>query len=123
LISFADIGFELPDVDIVGTEIENTRAQETARKTDRGARPSGRAVSRAGDSWRLGRHGLCCADADAGDSYSAIDAAIRRWQRVTGEPAILCGSGKSFAAVTKERARTAAKARAPRQAAGKREAA
>jgi ParB-like chromosome segregation protein Spo0J len=118
----ADIGLGLADVDIVGRKAENTGAQTAARKTDRGASSSGRVVSRAGDLWRLGGHELRCA-ADAGDSYAAIDATIQRWQRVTGEPAILSGSGKSFADVAKERTRTAAKARAPRQAAGKREAA
>jgi ParB-like chromosome segregation protein Spo0J len=119
----AAIGFELADVDIVVNEAEKTDSQRAAPKPDRGAGTSGRTVSRAGDLWRLGEHELRCGETGPDGSYAAVDAAIRRWQRVTGQPAMLAASGKSFAAVAKERAGTAAKARAPRQAAGKREAA
>jgi ParB-like chromosome segregation protein Spo0J len=116
-------GFQIDDSDIVRDEVDEAASQSTAGKDNDGAFSSGSAVSRAGDLWRLGGHELRCADAGLGGSYAAVDAAIRRWQRVTGQSAILAGSGKSFAAVAKERARTAAKARAPRQAVGKREAA
>src|SRR5262249_27436792 len=120
---FSDIGFQLADVDIVGSKAENTGAQSAARKTDRDASASGRSVSRAGDLWRLGGHELRCGDSGPEGSYAAADAAVRHWQPVTGEPARLAGSGKTLGAAAKDGARTAAKARGPHQAAGKREAA
>jgi ParB-like chromosome segregation protein Spo0J len=120
--TLADIGFQLDDVDIISNEPEKIGDQSAAPKTDRAAGTSNRTISRAGDLWLLGPHQLQCSDG-GDDSYAAVDAAIRRWQRVTGQPAMLAASGKSFAAVVKERAGTAAKVRAPRQAAGKQEAA
>jgi hypothetical protein len=67
---------------------------------------------------------LLCGDRKEVQSYAAIDAAIRRWQRLTGKSAKLAGFGKTFQAVEKERARTAASdiATSP-SAAAKREAA
>jgi ParB-like chromosome segregation protein Spo0J len=119
----AAIGFELDDVDIVGNAAEQTgSSQRTAPKTDRGASTPGCAVSRVGDLWLLGGHQLQCG-IGTDDSYAAVDAAIRRWQRVAGKSATLAGAGRSFAAIAKERASGAGQDTGPRQPNAKREAA
>jgi hypothetical protein len=77
-------GFELSEIDLrigvaVGPAVDD-------RGRDQRSRPERRApVARAGDTWALGPHRLVCADDAAG--FSALDAAIRRWQAVTGESA------------------------------------
>jgi hypothetical protein len=117
----AAIGFELDDVDIVCKESEPTGSQSVP-KTDRGARTSGRTVSRANDIWLLGPHQLRCADAGEHDTYAYVDAAIRRWQRVAGKTAMLAGVGKTFAQIQSKRSRTAADHSGPSQAPTKSEA-
>jgi ParB-like nuclease domain len=115
----AAIGFELDDVDIVCNETEKT-GNQIVRKTDRGPRTSGRLVSGAGDVWLLGPHQLRCGDAGDDASYAPIDGAIQHWQRVAGQSATLADSGKSFAAIAKERASSAqrgSRASAKREAA------
>lgn len=98
------IGFELNDVDIVGNDAEQiVSINRTAAKPDRGAGISDRPVSRAGDLWLLGGHQLQCG-IGTNDSYAAVDAAIRCWQRATGRSTTLGAGGKSFAAIAKERA-------------------
>lgn len=112
------IGFELGNVDIVPEK----GGSQAAQNIDRGACTLGRPVSRAGDVWLLGPHHLRCGEADDEDSYAAIDAAIRRWQRAAGKAGNLAGAGKSFAEVENERASTAPAGPACGQAATKQEA-
>jgi len=116
------IGFELDDVDIVCNEPEKADSQ-TGSKTDRGPCTSGRPVSSAGDVWLLGPHQLRCGDAGDHASYAAIDGAIQHWQRVAGQSATLADSGKTFAAIAKERASSAQCGSRPSRAPAKREAA
>jgi hypothetical protein len=116
------IGFELDDVDIVCNEPEKADSQ-TGSKTDRGPCTSGRPVSGAGDVWLLGPHQLRCGDAGDHASYAAIDGAIQHWQRVAGQSATLADSGKTFAAIAKERASSAQCGSRPSRAPAKREAA
>jgi ParB-like nuclease domain len=114
----AAIGFELDDVDIICNEPKKAGSQSSARRGS----TSGDTVSRADDLWLLGAHQLRCGDADI-DSYAAIDAGIRRWQRVAGKSAMLSGTGKSFAEIENERASTDLLDPARREAPAKREAA
>jgi hypothetical protein len=102
----AAIGFELDNVDIVCNETEKT-GNQIVRKADRGPCTSGRPVSGAGDVWLLGPHQLRCGDTGDHASYAAIDGAIQHWQRVAGQSATLADSGKTFAAIAKERASSA----------------
>jgi hypothetical protein len=116
----AAIGFQLDDVDILCDQAEKSGSQ-TAPKADRGTCTSNRPVTRAGDMWLLGHHQLRCGDADNDASYVAIDAAIERWQRLSGKSAMLGDAGKIFAEVKDERASTVVPDLACRQAAAKRE--
>jgi hypothetical protein len=67
-------------------------------------------------------HRLLCGDVDDQNAFASIDAAIRRWQRCTGQPAMLANTGKSFQEIENERAGTvsANAARIPAAAAKRR---
>ena len=73
---------------------------------------AGEAVARPGDTWALGPHRLACALAPDAGAYLAIDAAIRRWQALSGESARLHPGGPAFEEV--ERAGRRPKAADPR---------
>ena len=60
-------------------------------------------VARAGDAWTLGPHRLVCADDCDAAGFSAIDAAIRRWQAATGDSARLHPGGETFDEVARGR--------------------
>jgi hypothetical protein len=116
-------GFDISEVELV---LDNGN-QASAGKSDREVlteSSSDSAVCQQDDQWLLGEHRLLCGDTKDNQSYAAIDAAIRRWQRFTGKSAKLAGIGKTFQAVEKERASTAAsKIVSSPSAAAKREAA
>jgi hypothetical protein len=71
--------------------------------TGYGARLQGPAVARAGETWSLGPHWLCCGDAGDAAACRAVDAAIRRWQALTGESARLHPSGETFDSAARAR--------------------
>jgi len=75
---------------------------QRSRLQGRDRRPDAR-VARAGDAWILGPHRLLCGDAADAAALSAIDAAIRRWQSVTGDSARLHSSGERFDEVARAR--------------------
>ncbi len=60
-------------------------------------------MARAGDAWTLGPHRLVCGDDLDAPAFSALDAAIRRWQTVTGESARLRSTGETFDKVARSR--------------------
>jgi len=99
------IGFEASEID----PWLNSRAAVADRGHDAGgvglarrrARPP---VARAGDAWTLGPGRLVCGEG-ALDAFSAIDAAIERWQAASGESARLAPAGEIFAAVARARAK------------------
>src|SRR5271166_5876676 len=68
-----------------------------------GGRKSVPAVARAGETWSLGPHWLCCGDAGDAAACRAVDAAIRRWQALTGESARLHPTGETFDAAARSR--------------------
>ena len=95
-------------VDAVGSPSKDGRP--SGRNMDRVGRPPGRspggarlqapAAASTGDVWTLGSHRLVCGDAA---DLSAIDAAIRRWQAVTGDSARLQSTGEPFDEVARAR--------------------
>lgn len=70
---------------------------------EQAAKQSGCAVARAGEKWSLGPHWLCCGDTADAAAGRAVDAAVRRWQELTGESARLHPTGESFDAVARAR--------------------
>jgi hypothetical protein len=68
-----------------------------------GGRESVPAVARAGETWSLGPHWLCCGDAGDAAACRAVDAAIRRWQALTGESARLHPTGETFDSAARAR--------------------
>jgi hypothetical protein len=60
-------------------------------------------VAQAGDAWALGPHRLVCGENSDAAAFSAIDAAIRRWQAVTGDSARLGSTGECFDHVARAR--------------------
>jgi ParB-like nuclease domain len=100
-------GFDIGAVDVILNYADEGRG-ESADAGDEIPEPSSHpAVCQIGDSWLLGEHQLLCGDAKGNRAYAAVDAAIRRWQKVTGKAARLADTGKTFEEVGKERASTA----------------
>ncbi|HXE90738.1 MAG TPA: ParB/RepB/Spo0J family partition protein [Terriglobales bacterium] len=56
-------------------------------------------VSRAGDTWLLGAHELTCGAEDP----HQCDRLIARWQKMTGQSALLKASGQTFAETAQRR--------------------
>jgi ParB-like nuclease domain len=110
-------GFDVGEVDIIRNDADADRGESADPSGAVAAPISGPTVSQAGDVWLLGEHQLRCRDGGNADSYAAVDAAIRRWQRVTGKSAMLAGVGKTFAEIKNERASTDLPDPACRQAA------
>ena len=93
-------GFEMDEIDLrIGNAGQNPGDADDRVGRDR---PS-RAVARAGDVWTLGPHRLVCGDDFDAVAFSAIDAAIRRWQATAGESARLHPAGETFASVARAR--------------------
>ena len=91
-------GFELSEIEL---RIEASRPPGKRKLKPPAASLDGSPVSQAGDAWTLGPHRLLCGDDAAG--FSAIDAAIRRWQAVTGESARLHPTGETFGEIARDR--------------------
>ncbi len=91
-------GFEMDEIDLRIGEAGPGDADDRVGRD----RPS-RAVARAGDAWMLGPHRLVCGDDFDAAAFSAIDAAIRRWQATAGESARLHPEGETFASIARAR--------------------
>jgi ParB-like chromosome segregation protein Spo0J len=93
-------GFELSEIDLrIGGAGDAVAAVD-----DRGRDQQSRAaVAQAGDAWALGPHRLVCGENADAAAFSAIDAAIRRWQAVRGESARLGSTGECFDHVARAR--------------------
>ncbi|MGA9850269.1 MAG: hypothetical protein WBQ45_21860, partial [Roseiarcus sp.] len=91
-------GFELSEIEL------RIDWRPSRRPMDRGRNPRSHApAARAGDAWTLGPHRLVCADDCDAAGFSAIDAAIRRWQAATGDSARLHPGGETFDEVARGR--------------------
>jgi len=93
-------GFTMEEIDL---RIEGRRAPARKRREPRAASPNGSAVTRAGDTWSPGPHRLVCGDDSAAAAFSALDAAILRWQARTWKAARLHPDGESFRLVAQAR--------------------
>jgi DNA modification methylase len=61
-------GFEVPEIDLILHEARKERDQDDVVDVDE----TGRAVTHAGDLWKLDRHRLICGDALEDDTYQAL---------------------------------------------------
>ena len=72
-------------------------AKDKRGKDDIGGVPeSGQTVAKSGDVWLLGGHRIVCGESLERGSYEAVDVAIRRWQKYTGDSAIHAVTRKRF---------------------------
>ena len=65
-------------------------------------------VSRPGDLWHLGPHQLLCGDTTSHEALAYVDVICRRWQQLTGKPAVLDGANRTFEATAADRERLVA---------------
>jgi hypothetical protein len=93
-------GFALKEIDLRIEAGRTPGKRKLGRPTGSLNRP---AAARAGDVWTLGPHRLVCGAAAGAADFAAIDAAIRRWQGLTGEGARLQSSGEPFDQVARAR--------------------
>lgn len=85
-------GFDVAEIDLSLQQPNNKRDRNGfIRRSE-----SGPAISKSGDIWLLGAHRLVCGSSPEAESYEAVDVAIRRWQKYTGDRAIHAASGKCF---------------------------
>jgi hypothetical protein len=94
-------GFELDEIELKVDPGINSGGSRAPGKRPAAASPKASPVAEPGDEWALGPHRLLCGN-DVG-SLSAIDAAIRRWQAITGERALLRSTGERFDEVARVR--------------------
>ena len=85
-------GFDVAEIDLSVQRPNNQRDRNGVFRRSE----SGPAISKSGDIWLLGPHRLVCGSSTEPDSYEAVDAAIRRWQKYSGDRAIHSTSGKCF---------------------------
>jgi ParB-like chromosome segregation protein Spo0J len=81
-------GFDIAEIDLVLSETTNRDISVPPE--------SERTVTKSGDIWLLSGHRIVCGDSLDPKSYLGLDAAIRRWQKHTGERAIHAITGKHF---------------------------
>jgi hypothetical protein len=94
-------GFELDEIELrIDPEIKSGGSRAPGKRPA-AASPKASPVAQPGDEWTLGPHRLLCGN-DVG-SLSAIDAAIRRWQAITGNRARLRSTGERFDEVARAR--------------------
>jgi ParB-like nuclease domain len=99
--SLAATGFELDEIELKIDPGIKSGGSRAPGKRPAAASPKASPVAQPGDEWTLGPHRLLCGN-DVG-SLSAIDAAIRRWQAITGNRARLRSTGERFDEVARAR--------------------
>jgi hypothetical protein len=85
-------GFEISEINLVIQEPKGKRGKDDIA----GVPKSGQTVTKSGDVWLLGAHRIVCGESLERGSYVAVDVAIRRWQKYTGECAIHAITCKRF---------------------------
>ncbi len=93
-------GFELDEIELkIDPRIKSGGSRAPGKRPAAASKAS--PVAQPGDEWTLGPHRLRCGH-DVG-SLSAVDAAIRRWQAITGNRARLRSTGERFDKVARVR--------------------
>ena len=96
-------GFELDEIELrIDPRIKSTGSRAPGKRPA-AASPKASPVAQPGDEWTLGPHRLLCGNDGRSTTLSAIDAAIRRWQAITGERARLRSTGERFDEVARVR--------------------
>jgi hypothetical protein len=101
--SLAATGFELDEIELkIDPGIKSGGSRAPGRRPA-AASPKPSPVAQPGDEWTLGPHRLLCGNEIRSTTLSAVDAAIRRWQAITGERARLRSTGERFDKVARVR--------------------
>jgi ParB-like chromosome segregation protein Spo0J len=96
-------GFTIGEIDL---RIEMSRTPGGRKPKQAPASLNGSAAARPGDVWTLGSSRLICGDDVEAAALLALDAAIRRWEAVSGESARLGSSGETFDELARARRRS-----------------
>jgi hypothetical protein len=94
-------GFELDEIELrIDAKSGGGRAPgKWPAAASRNASP----IAQPGDEWTLGPHRLLCGNDGGPRTLSALDAAIRCWQALTGKRARLRSTGERFDRVARAR--------------------
>jgi len=96
-------GFELEEIELKIDPRIKSGGSRAPGKRPAAASPKASPVAQPGDEWTLGPHRLRCGNDVRSTTLSAVDAAIRRWQAITGERARLRSTGERFDKVARVR--------------------
>ena len=96
-------GFELDEIELEIDPGIKSGGSRAPGKRPAAASPKASAVAQPGDEWTLGPHRLLCGNDVRSTTLTAIDAAIRRWQAITGNHARLRSTGERFDEVARVR--------------------
>ena len=81
-------GFEITEIDLILHNADRRDQDDIQNRRQ--------PVSKSGDIWLLGMHHIACGDSLDAEAYAAVDVAIRRWQKYTGDRAIHALTGRYF---------------------------
>ena len=96
-------GFELEEIELKIDPRIKSGGSRAPGKRPAAASPKASPVAQPGDEWTLGPHRLLCGNDVRSTTLSAVDAAIRRWQAITGKRARLRSTGERFDKVARVR--------------------
>lgn len=96
-------GFELDEIELKIDPRIKSGGSRAPGKRPAAASPKASPVAQPGDEWTLGPHRLRCGNDVRSTTLPAIDAAIRRWQAITGNRARLRSTGEHFDKVARVR--------------------
>jgi hypothetical protein len=96
-------GFELEEIELKIDPRIKSGGSRAPGKRPAAASPKASPVAQPGDEWTLGPHRLLCGNDVRSTTLTAVDAAIRRWQALTGERARLRSTGERFDKVARVR--------------------
>jgi hypothetical protein len=96
-------GFELEEIELKIDPRIKSGGSRAPGKRPAAASPKASPVAQPGDEWALGPHRLRCGNDIRSTTLTAVDAAIRRWQALTGGRARLRSTGERFDKVARVR--------------------
>ena len=95
-------GFELDEIELkIDPRIKSGGGRAPGKRPAAASKAS--PVAQPGDEWTLGPHRLLCGNDGRSTTLTAVDAAIRRWQAITGNRARLRSTGERFDKVARVR--------------------